>query len=182
MARNKVIKTCACRRQTSSLDLLRRCQVYLKQAALKKTVIGLNKLLDTFRWDFVIFVPKPILGGSLSPLRCESDLRSTANPVNWWLGDSINRGRDSLCASLCAPAGRYKFNERHWRVYRFISLYKCFEQAQALAQKNETIKTCILIVSFNLCGKGGIKYLKIRNITHLIHKNLHFRKRGKIHG
>ena len=83
--------------------------------------------------------------------------RSMANPVNWWLGDSINGGRDSLRASLCAPAGRNKFNERYWRVCCFISLYKCFEQAQALAQKNETIKTCILIVHSTCAEREGFE-------------------------
>lgn len=36
--------------------------------------------------------------------------------------------------------------------------------------------------SLNFCGKGGIKYLEIRNINHLILNDLHFHKRGEIHG
>ena len=78
-----------------------------------------------------------------------------ANPVNWWLGESIKDGRDSLRASLCAPAGRNKLNERPWRICRFISLCQGFEQAQALAQKNETIKTCILIVHSTCAEREG---------------------------
>ena len=34
-------------------------------------------------------------------------------PEGRWLSESIKGGRDSLRASLCAPAGRNKFNERH---------------------------------------------------------------------
>ena len=94
---------------------------------------------------------------SFSAVAAKATWRSMANPVNWWLGDSIKDGRDSLRASLCAPAGRYKFNERHWRVYCFISLYKCFEQAQALAQKNETIKTHILIVHSTCAEREGFE-------------------------
>ena len=34
-------------------------------------------------------------------------------PEGRWLSESIKGGRDSLRASLCALAGRNKFNERH---------------------------------------------------------------------
>ena len=47
----------------------------------------------------------------------------------WWKNQG---GRDSLRASLCALAGRYKFNERHWRAYYFIFLCEAFEQVHAL--------------------------------------------------
>ena len=61
----------------------------------------------------------------LSPLCFESDLKNDSLVEN--LGTVGIR-----CARPSAPRrGRYKFNERHWRVFCFIFFVLGFEQVQA---------------------------------------------------